>query len=116
MKKLLLGLMLAAIPLVGCGTGGDEDSMGEAQTFISADGLTLTGQYDVASPHAEAGMDEGQVSMEDESASVSASSAACWVTLQYCRNSSGQFRCTQNGHCDPEQFTRNCLALYRKTC
>ncbi|CAM4422981.1 hypothetical protein HRD49_13775 [Corallococcus exiguus] len=111
MKKLLLGLMLAAVPLVGCGTGV-EDYPSDNAEMIS----TESGQSIILDHNPMTSSDEPLASMESPS-EVSAMGPNCWVTLLYCKWPGTDIGvCKDNGKCTAAQLRNNCIALYNKTC
>jgi hypothetical protein len=112
MKKLLLGLMLSAVPMVGCGTGEENASLDTREVVTTEDGqgLILDSNPAAASEHPLA-------SMGSPDSEVTAMGPNCWVTLEYCQYPGTNYGyCTQNGHCSAAQFRQNCIALYKKTC
>ncbi|MFY2558780.1 hypothetical protein ACN469_14225 [Corallococcus terminator] len=109
MKKLLLGMFLATLPLVGCGT--EEAPLPELGEVVSApDGSELVIEQRTAGPGEEA----PEVSAAN--VSVDEDSLACWVVLNYCRHpNTGRPHCTATG-CTIAQAIKNCQALIKKTC
>ena len=112
MKKLLLGLMLVAVPLIGCGGGAEDVSADNVQTVMTEDGHGINLDYGPMNS------EEPLASMQDSSGDVSAMGPGCWVTLLYCKDPryNGWATCQQNGKCSLQQFKDNCIALYNKTC
>ncbi|RKH62940.1 hypothetical protein [Corallococcus llansteffanensis] len=112
MKKLLLGLMLVAVPLMGCGVGAEDAPSDTVQTVTTESGQSINLDYGPMSS------EEPLASMQDSSGDVSAMGAGCWVTLLYCKDPryNGWATCQQNGKCSYQQFKDNCIALYNKTC
>ncbi|MFP2929456.1 hypothetical protein ACLESO_30510 [Pyxidicoccus sp. 3LG] len=112
MKKLLLGLMLATAPLVGCGVDVQETPDENVKTLTSDSGLVMTIIEDSAD-----GYSEDETSMGEPSGLVTAAGADCWVTLLYCKDPRyGTATCRSNGKCTNAQIQRNCEALYQKNC
>jgi hypothetical protein len=113
MKKLLLGLMLAVVPAVGCGVGTDESSSDTVQTVTTESGQSINLDYSPLTSD-----EQPLASMQDSSGDVSAMGPGCWVTLLYCKDPryNGWATCKQNGKCGQQQFINNCIALYEKTC
>ena len=110
MKKLLLGMMLAVIPLVGCGEGADPSMSENAQVITREDGTQMV--IEQRSAGEEAPMEEAANMSIEPSADVSASAASCWVVLQYCKP---QPYCTFT-NCTVAPAIKNCNALIKKTC
>jgi hypothetical protein len=109
MKKLLLGMMLAASPLVGCGEGDD------SQVLATADGLQMSIEQVSAPGEAPPAGEVANMSVEP-SDDVSAMAASCWVVLDYCRHpQTGLPHCTAT-NCTVAQAKKNCEALFKKTC
>jgi hypothetical protein len=109
MKKLLLGMMLAAIPLVGCGAGDD------SQIAVTADGLRMSIDQVSAPGEAPPTGDIANMSVEPNN-DVSAMAGTCWVVLDYCRHpQTGIPHCTAT-NCTFAEAKKNCEALIRKTC
>lgn len=112
MKKLLLGLMLAVVPMVGCGTGVEEYPSDNAEVITTESGQTLILDHEPLTSS-----DEALASMSDSSGDVSAMGPNCWVTLLYCKWPGTDIGvCKDNGKCSAKQRRENCLALYNKTC
>ncbi|NOK19571.1 hypothetical protein [Corallococcus carmarthensis] len=102
MKKLLVGLMLAVIPLVGCGT--------------ETDGLAEQGQIVTTEDGAEMVIEHRSEPGEARSGDVSAMGASCWVVLEYCKDpQTGRPNCAQT-HCTMDQAVAACKALIKKHC
>ncbi|WP_408891337.1 hypothetical protein ACJ2CR_17075 [Myxococcus faecalis] len=109
MKKLLLGMFLATLSLVGCGT--EEANLPETgQVMTMEDGRELVIEQRSAEPGEEApDVDAANVSVDEDS-------LACWVVLNYCRHpDTGRPHCTATG-CTIAQAIKHCQALIRKTC
>ncbi|MFB1480245.1 hypothetical protein [Corallococcus sp. RDP092CA] len=70
MKKLLLGMMLAVIPLVGCGEGADPSMSENAQVITREDGTQMV--IEQRSAGEEAPMEEAANMSIEPSADVSA--------------------------------------------
>lgn len=113
MKKLLLGLMLAVVPVVGCGVGPDEVSSDTVKSVTTESGQGINLDYSPLTSE-----EEPLASMESTGGDVSAMGPNCWVTLLYCKDPryNGWATCKQNGKCSETQFINNCIALYEKTC
>ncbi|RYZ40300.1 MAG: hypothetical protein EOO71_16590 [Myxococcaceae bacterium] len=112
MKKLLLGLMLAAGTLVGCGPEVQEAPEENVRTMTSDSGLVMS----IVEGGADADGDAVS-SMSEPSGLVSAAGADCWVTLLYCKDPRyGTASCKTNGKCTNAQIQKNCEALYQKNC
>ncbi|MBN9686392.1 MULTISPECIES: hypothetical protein [unclassified Corallococcus] len=102
MKKLLVGMMLAVIPLLGC--GAEVEGLAEQGHIVS----TEDGTEMVIEHRAEPG--------EARSEDVSAMGASCWVVLEYCKDpKTGRPNCAQT-HCTMDEAVTACRALIRKHC
>lgn len=110
MKKLLLGLFLATMPLVGCGTEEGTTLPDASEFAVTSDGLEMSIEFrDDASD--EQLLDEGVASLSE-----SENDLACRVVLQYCRHpNTGIPHCVATG-CTRAEAIRNCEALIRRTC
>ncbi|MCY0997548.1 hypothetical protein OWM54_10410 [Myxococcus sp. MISCRS1] len=109
MKKLLLGMFLATLSLVGCGT--EEANLPETgQVMTTEDGRELVIEQRSAESGEEApDVDAANVSVDEDS-------LACWVVLNYCRHpDTGRPHCTATG-CTIAQAIKHCQALIRKHC
>jgi hypothetical protein len=117
MKKLLLGLMLVAVPVVGCGPGVvEEPTADNPETITTESGQNVTM---VAEPGPQSFAEEPVASMSVPADDVSAMGPNCWVTLQYCHLPGAPpytAYCTDNGKCTRAQLENNCIALIRKNC
>ncbi|MBN8471719.1 hypothetical protein JYJ95_34865 [Corallococcus exiguus] len=102
MKKLLVGMMLALIPLVGCEAEGDGLAE-QGQLVTTEDGTEMVIEY-------RSEPDEAQ------SEDVSAMGASCWVVLEYCKDpKTGRPNCAQT-HCTMDEAVTACKALIKKHC
>ncbi|MFY2561266.1 hypothetical protein ACN469_26940 [Corallococcus terminator] len=111
MKKLLLGLLLAVVPMVGCGTGVEDYPSDNAEIISTESGQRIILDHDPLTSS-----DVPLASMGDES-EVSAMGPNCWVTLLYCKWPGTNIGvCKDNGKCTDKQLRDNCIALYNKTC
>ncbi|NVJ22080.1 MULTISPECIES: hypothetical protein [Myxococcus] len=109
MKKLILGVFLATMSLVGCGT---EEALPPetGQVMATEDGRELVIEQRSAEPGEEA------PEVEAANVSVDEDSLACWVVLNYCRHpQTGRPHCTATG-CTVAQAIKHCQALIKKTC
>ncbi len=110
MKKLLLGVFLATIPLVGCGAEAEAPLPETGQVVSTADGRELVLEQRTVAP--------GEQTPEVGAANVSVSDNefACWVVLEYCRHpDTGLPHCTFT-NCTIAEAVRNCQALIDRTC
>ncbi|GHG92452.1 hypothetical protein [Comamonas sp. JC664] len=110
MKKLLLGLFLTTMPLVGCGVE-DGSALPDASEFaVTTDGQEMSIEQRDATP-GEQPPEVGAANVR-----VSENELACWVVLEYCRHpNTGKPHCTATG-CTLAEAIRNCEALIRRTC
>ncbi|WP_426750382.1 hypothetical protein [Myxococcus sp. Y35] len=110
MKKLLLGMFLATMPLVGCGAEEAANPSETGQVVSTADGREMVIEQRTAAP--------GEQAPEVGAANVSVSEndLACWVVLDYCRHpDTGRPHCTATG-CTLAEAIEHCQALIDQTC
>ncbi|NOK16474.1 hypothetical protein [Corallococcus carmarthensis] len=109
MKKLFLGVFLAAMPFaVGC--GGAESMQDETgQLVTSESGVQMSIQQRTSEP--------GEAPPDVSSMNVSGDVAAgCWVVLNWCRSpSTGGPECTAT-NCTIAEAIQHCEALINQTC
>lgn len=105
MKKLFLGMFLAAMPLtVGC--GGDEAS---DQLVTNESGVQMSIEQRSAAP----GDSAPDVSASKVSGDVA---AGCWVVLDWCKApGTGIPHCTAT-NCSLNEAMQHCEALINQTC
>ncbi|TSC29516.1 hypothetical protein [Corallococcus sp. Z5C101001] len=115
MKRLFLGMVLAVIPLVGCGAGDETAPAQKGQLYSSEAGLQMVIEQREAPTEAPPSEEVANMSVEP-SADVTASAASCWVVLNYCKHpQTGRPYCTAT-NCTISQAIKNCEALIKKIC